>query len=84
MSVELNLRGMGYNLCLGIEQRHTKLKERVTTENEMDILRKRIKRCEGSPQALSLLIQATPCILHSEMRVRFKILTIIIKECNVL
>ena len=78
LSVELDLRGMGYNLQLTVEQRREKLKERVAAEEEIKLLRKRIERCEGSPQALYLMIQAIPCILHLEMRVGIKILTMVI------
>ena len=78
LSEELNLRGMGYNLQLGWEQRRAKLLERVLAENEIKILRSRIERCQASPKALYLMIQAIPCILHLEMRVGLKILTMII------
>ena len=78
LSKELHLRGLGRNLRLDLEQRRNKLVERVKMEEKINDLKLKVKRCEKNPKALYLLVQAIPCILHMEMRVGLKILTMFI------
>jgi len=65
--VSLSARREQLRLCLGNEWALCKLQEEVTA-------------CDRPQEALFLLMNTIPCILHMEMRVGLKILTMLILE----
>ena len=78
MNAELIMRGMPCNGQLLL--RTERLRQRLKYEHRMVELKKDLDICARPQSALFLLMETIPCILHMEMRVGLKILTMVLIE----
>ncbi len=75
---ELQLRSL--DMTGTVEELRQHLKQSLQHENRLRTLLDQVNHTEGVGEALFLVMQAMPCILHCENRVCLKILTMILIE----
>ena len=78
LSSELKLRRI--TLVGNLSFRKDTLREQLQKEWTLRNLSAEVKACARSERALFLLMQAIPCVLHMEMRVGLKILTMLLLD----
>ncbi len=79
LNKELRLRQLPYSG--NVEERRTRLKQRLVMEQKLSLIKEAICRTrEGKEASLILIKQAIPCIMHCEKRGGEKIITMLLSS----